>query len=100
MGSPKKPQSPEPTSWKADDPLGLVDAFYDDCERSPPEPPATAPTGLSEEEDAARHLALRFNPNMRICVNCEQIYDNIYICQRCDLPLRPIGAKVLRYKVS
>lgn len=59
------------------------------------------PTGLSEEDDALVFMALRFNPNARVCTNCEEYYelvDMIDYCPRCQRGLDLIGAKMTRYK--
>jgi hypothetical protein len=52
------------------DPLGLN-------EKTPSETSKTSkafepiPTGLDDQEDAHRYMAMRFNPNLLFCPNCE-----------------------------
>lgn len=87
-------KKPEIESY--DDPLGLDNPLPDAA--YPPEPVVV--TGLSDEEDAARHLALRFNRDLRFCPNCEAIVDvtkmkdpHHHWCSYCGDTLRPLGTK-------
>lgn len=54
-------------------------------------------TGLSDEDDAARYLALRFNPDLRFCPNCETVVDTSKVdrpwCIYCGDNLQPMGTK-------
>lgn len=60
-------------------------------------------TGLSDEEDAARLLALHFQSDLYVCRNCEVHYrcctkfedDN---CPRCNMPLSSKGVPPLKAK--
>lgn len=86
----RKPCNPD----HYDDPMGL-----DDPAPPPPVEITATVTGLSEEEDAARHIALRFNTNLRTCVNCEQVYESIFFCPRCEFKTMPLGSAPWRKKV-
>lgn len=95
MASRKRTQSHEPIK----DPLGLDELL-------PEGDPCYAPqvaivTGLSDEEDARRHLTLRFNPHMRFCPNCETYTEragepdktnNYHWCDYCGDNLREVGS--------
>lgn len=83
------------------DPLGLDDPLP---EGKPGYAPSAAlvVTGLSDEEDAARHLALRFNPAVKFCPNCETYVDqdkadpvnrdlHVHWCPYCGDNLREVG---------
>lgn len=61
-----------------DDPLGLDEPLMDELERSDAPIEPLVATGLSDEDDAARNLALRFDPSAGFCRNCEGYY-------RCDV---------------
>lgn len=92
MGSPKKPPSHE---W-----INLDKEFHlEQCRIYPNKRAEPVITGLSEEEDAQRHLAVRFNPDLRVCVNCEIMVDvQVGFCPRCLFSLAPIGTSPLRRK--
>lgn len=67
------------------------------------EPILTEPvvTGLSDEEDAQRHLALRFNPDLRFCPNCETVIDSKltgFYCPRCSETLQTVGSRARHRK--
>lgn len=69
------------------------------------EAPEPIPTGLSDEEDAQRHLALRFNHDLLFCINCEvhyerqvQVYPGEHRCPRCTLRLWRAGTPPLGTK--
>lgn len=77
------------------------------CYDLPPGKPGYAPggkivTGLSDEEDALRHIEQRFNPDLRFCPNCESIVvrevpgsidpSNPW-CDYCGDTLQPMGTK-------
>lgn len=89
-----------------DDPLGLEAPPKVTATVTPPTLPV--PTGLTDEEDAARYMALRFNPNAMVCPNCEGIYDSsdydssdhIDHCPRCDERLQPLGTPPRRRKFN
>lgn len=88
-----------------DDPLGLEAPPKVTATVTPPTIPV--PTGLTDEEDAARYMALRFNPNARVCLNCEGIYDQLLPsgdqidhCPRCDDWLQPVGTPPRRRKFN
>jgi len=77
---------PDPTTT-----VDLTDAFDLAVEEvTSVAPPVPAPTGLSDEEDALRHMALRFNQTIEWCNNCECAYDThtdsglLQACPRCD----------------
>lgn len=73
MASRKQQQLPEQTKLE---PLNLDDLFHKAIVNSDPIcPPEPIATGLSDEEDAARYLAQRFNPHLLFCPNCEATYD-------------------------
>jgi hypothetical protein len=56
------------------------------------------PTGLSDEEDAHRHLAIRFNA--MFCTNCEAYYDADHeFCNACSMRLRPVGTPPMKRKI-
>jgi hypothetical protein len=82
-----------------DDPFGLD---YGDDEETPPVfEPAPIPTGLSDEDDAARYLAQRFNGDLAFCPNCEVTYDFNRVgnfCPRCKDTLRDVGTPPRRRK--
>lgn len=64
-------------------------------------PPVPVPTGLSEEEDAQRYLALRFNPDLKFCPNCEVVVDgNLtgFYCHTCTDTLQEVGTAPRRKK--
>lgn len=67
MVSPRKQQSHEP--------INLDEAFCRGAAAEERITPTPIPTGLNNEEDAARHLALRFNKSLLFCGNCEVTYD-------------------------
>lgn len=92
MGSPKKPPSHAPIN---------LDGLFD----VPPQEalPRAEPviTGLSEEEDAQRHIAARFNPDLLVCPNCEVLLDGKQVghyCPRCGALSAPKGTAPLRRK--
>lgn len=88
MGSPKKPPSHAPINLD-----GLFDVPAQVTPRAEP-----IITGLSEEEDAQRHIAVRFNPDLLVCPNCEITFDTTQvgdICPRCQLTLYPLGTSML-----
>lgn len=90
----KKPQSPEPTK-----PLDLDDLFHVTAEEPSDFRAEPIVTGLSEEEDAQRHLALRFNENLVFCTNCEVTYELAgWGCVRCGQILAPKGTPPKRRK--
>lgn len=94
MASRKEPQSHEPIN-------------LDECFQVLPEDVTRAEpivTGLSDEEDVGRHLALRFSPTLLFCPNCEIVVDHecdwllqpevatvIFFCPRCNARLAPMG---------
>lgn len=86
------PRIVTPDVVKYDDPLGLDDPRP---EKHSPEPMMI--TGLSDEADASRHLAMRFNRDMMFCPNCEGLYDATKAqhdwCPYCGDLLKPIGTK-------
>lgn len=93
MASPRKPQSHEPINL---DEMFQVPPEWDDVPR--PEPVVT---GLSDEEDARRHLARRFNPDLKFCPNCEMIMDakkTGFFCPHCRDTLAEIGTQPRRRK--
>lgn len=62
-------------------------------------------TGLNEEEDAARYVAIEFNTDLKFCPNCEGIYDRETLpskefmwCPYCGDNLRPVGTAPRRRK--
>lgn len=103
MASRKEPQLHEP--------INLDDLFHvplhDDSGHGRPSPIIT---GLSEEEDAARYISLRFNPTLLSCPNCEVVIDHglehlkqeaavvIVFCPRCNGKLAPVGTPPRRRK--
>lgn len=106
MGFPRKPRLPEPTRYN--NPLGL-----DELDELLPEGrPVYAPqvaivTGLSDEEDARRYMALRFNGDIWFCPNCEtycersgdpDTQNNFYWCNYCGDSLRAVGTKPRKRK--
>lgn len=74
------------------DPLGLDDP---PLPKEAYAPAALTITGLSDEEDAARHLALRFNPDLRFCPNCETVMvpQPYNWCPYCGDHCREVGTK-------
>jgi hypothetical protein len=86
------------------DPLGLDDPLPDDDPICAPQAPLVI-TGLSDEEDAGRHLALRFNPELRFCPNCETFHGppvkgkHDHWCSYCGDNLRPMGTKPRTKKI-
>lgn len=92
MASPKQPQSPGLTSF---DDLFAVDTSCDDGNAIRTE---SIPTGLSEEDDAARLLAIHFNS--RFCIHCET-YNGPEcgrFCPTCFFELRPVGTHPVHRK--
>lgn len=84
-----------------DDPLGLLDPELSVGSFADPDP-LPIPTGLSDEDDAGRWLALKFHAVM--CWNCESVYepDVGTFCPRCHLHLLPVAdarEKVKRKKL-
>lgn len=83
-----------------DDPLGVDDEILP--EGAPIYGPQVAiVTGLSDEEDARRHMALRFNGSIKFCPNCETFttrdgdpapQNNYHWCDYCGDNLREVGA--------
>lgn len=57
-----------------DDPLGLDDPETEDISDIEGRMAPAVPTGLSDEEDAARFLAQRFDRTLGFCRNCEGYY--------------------------
>lgn len=97
MASHRKQRSPEPTRY--DDPLGIDEILPEGNPSYAPQ--AAIPTGLSDEEDARRHMALRFHPDMRFCPNCETYTirtgepskeNNYHWCHYCGDNLREVGS--------
>lgn len=98
MAFQKKPQSPEPT--KPPEPVDLDELFHVTAEEPTGYRPEPIVTGLSDEEDAQRLLAMRFNEDLLFCTNCEVSYDKTYwVCPRCDITLSPMGTPPHRRKV-
>lgn len=63
--------------------------------------PEPSPTGLSDEEDARRHLATRFDDELAYCTNCEITVNAVAAgghCHRCSDMLSPIGTPPRRRK--
>ena len=58
----------------------------------------TTVVGLSDEADAKRYLALKFNPHLRVCTNCEITYELEGRCPICSDQLMPIGTPPRRRK--
>lgn len=101
----RKPLSPGLTKQPDhyDDPLGVDEIL-------PAGQPIYAPqvaivTGLSDEEDARREIAKRFNPEMRFCRNCETYAErhspdapNHFWCDYCGDILADVGAEPHRRK--
>lgn len=97
----KKPQSPEPTK-----PLDLDEAFHlrhwhsdEDEDAGHVRPIADpVPTGLNDEDDARRLLAIKFNS--RFCPNCETYYDEGVgaFCPACFDTLLAVGSPPRRRK--
>lgn len=87
-------------------PPDLSDLFCHDDTPAAATLPVSEPTGLSEEEDAQRHMALRFNPELVWCANCEVSYDkpalydpdDWHSCPRCGGYLTDDGRAPLRRK--
>lgn len=95
-----KKRSPTRTDpEKYDDPLEIDEIL-------PGGKPIYAPqvaivTGLSDEEDARRHVALRFNGSIKFCPNCEtyterdgdlpSAQNNYHWCDYCGDNLREVG---------
>lgn len=93
MAFPKKPQSPEPTK------LNLDEAFaVDETGNGSARFAEKIPTGFSEEEDAARLLAIHFNA--LFCRNCETYHEQAVsvCCPRCYRVLSPVGTPPLTTK--
>jgi len=88
-----------------DDPLGLDRPAPKDDPICAPQVPAVV-TGLSDEDDAARYLALRFNPDLRFCPNCETYHGaaregmHDHWCSYCGDTLRPVGTRPRIKKVA
>lgn len=90
----------KPETEKYDDPLGLDDNTLP--EQTLPLAPVVL-TGISEEEDAHRHVGLRLNPALMFCPNCEGYYDVEGFknwCPYCGDTLRPVGAAPRSRKFS
>lgn len=83
--------SPEPDRY--DDPLDLSNQVQPYT--VPGEPIAPLPTGISDEEDAQRYIALQLNPALMFCTNCEVNYESD-ICPRCLSQLQPPGTPPLK----
>lgn len=83
---------PERTSYSAED--------WHFAEVTDPQPTNRAlpqPIGLSDEEDAHRHLALRFDS--MFCINCELHFSAEHLwCNACSRTLRPYGTAPSRRK--
>lgn len=86
-------------------PVDLYEAF-DMASKITQEVPPTVPlpTGLSNEEDAQRHLDLRFNPLLKYCPNCETPVasgEMIYgpWCAYCGDALRDMGTAPRKKKL-
>lgn len=63
----------------------------------------SVPTGLSEEEDAGRHLEIKFNRQVMFCTNCEGYYggdmdEGDDICPVCDIWMHAVGTPPRGYK--
>jgi hypothetical protein len=87
-----------------DDPLGLSEPLPEGAPAYAPAVPAVV-TGLSDDEDARRYLALQFNQDLRFCTNCETYHgphvENLHDwwCHYCGDNLRPVGTKPRTKKV-
>lgn len=105
----RKPLSPGLTKQPDhyDDPLGVDEIL-------PAGQPIYAPqvaivTGLSDEEDARREIAKRFNPAMKFCPNCEtytersgepSVQNNYHWCDYCGDNLREVGVSPRKKKFN
>lgn len=86
------------------DPLGLDDPVVEPGPTTTVQRPLTI-TGLSDEEDAARHMELHFDTSVRFCTNCEfyvEVLTNAAdaLCPRCEMYLLwPAGTRPLHRKL-
>lgn len=100
--------------WDPNDPLSLSEAAEKVTSAEP------VPTGLADEEDAGRYLALRLNPDLLFCTNCEVHYERRAVevlaftehpggrtgfrhyCPRCEYRLyeKEHNATPIRYKLT
>lgn len=67
-----------------------LDTMFHGVLEAPTPPAAPVVTGLSDEEDALRHLAERFDPDLKFCTNCEVAYHSP-LCMRCFDMTSPMG---------
>lgn len=91
---PAPPVDTSSTSAPYNDPLGLNECSAVLPNDHPDPPPLPVPTGLTDEEDAARYMALRFNPDAGFCPNCEGVYESQpydRYCPICIEPLQPLS---------
>lgn len=99
----KRPRSPEQT-FNPNDPLDinlwdtvpLPDHEYTNAQAIVP-----IPTGLSDEEDAKRHLAFKFDDGIGFCRNCEGHYKmegTHNLCPVCLSFLSPVGTPPAKRK--
>lgn len=90
MASQKKRPSDEPTKpLNLDEAFGRKVSFTDVPHRRGEIVPI--PTGLSDEDDAGRHLALQFDNEIWLCPNCEALWRNTttHQCPYCGINLGP-----------
>lgn len=100
----KRPRSPEQT-WDPNDPLELeftaaVSATeQSDLSKAIP----LVITGLSDEEDARRQIALHLDQSVMFCTNCESYWDKSgrdwHWCQYCGCNLREVGTPPTKRKI-
>jgi len=93
MATPTKPPSHEP----------IKDPFDLEGSTGPVVANAPIPTGLSDEDDAPRLIAQKFNPDLWFCTNCEGHYDVAsigYRCPRCMVTFSPPGTRPDKYKFT
>lgn len=89
-----------------DDPFCLDDMFKVPGEIDAAHIQPVVATGLSDEEDAARALARRFDRSLGFCRNCEQVYRQAThgdivlttFCPRCKDTLHEVGTEPRRRK--
>lgn len=84
-----------------DDPLDLDNPTVPKTQSSIPPLPLTV-TGLSDEDDARRHLALKLDPEILFCPNCETYMGQqpYRWCPQCWDTLQLVGTPPRRKKVN
>jgi hypothetical protein len=79
------------------DPLGLNEIPTGVAGDSSNRKSELIPTGLDDQEDAHRYMAMRFNPNLLFCPNCELCFEhNLKGTFDSDMLYRAPNGEVLR----